>query len=499
MADDYRDFQRIDSDGYADDRPLDTGLLRRMRKQVQSVGGFPDPCSLNERKNPGGALPEMYSATPRTIGYHVRRIPAGTEGIRVTAPLAGGPEASGVTAGKARIIVRLRGDVYRSSWQDVDTTASGVVKPYTFDVDGLSVRRGGLCEVALVTQSGIESTADGRNFSRTATGAFLGRQSSPSDPYGEDVGLDTGGGLHDFVLYFGDFVINPHDPKADQVTAGAYALTPAPTSGGLGGDVVKLFWISAPYGWEVRPQFSGDAPVSYWAIRAGVVPSSTRGPGKIQQEAAEVLARPVCSSSGTLYRDKPGSAWSRYPRWKEHTDGDRLTETHPFRLHNSPVRLRASIAMIGIKTDETVDVSEFGELLDYTDDETCTVRLRVNHPVNGDASLGTKDVTVTCFPFDRSGVSPFLNEQRIADDVTAGFDGWTYRDGQLWVGDADRQRGDLRLISLQTITFDLTTDDVDLLSMVTDETYTATVEFEDFPADRKIVVLNTTLQQTITG
>ncbi|MFP4601098.1 MAG: hypothetical protein ACLFVJ_22815, partial [Persicimonas sp.] len=77
MTDDYREFQRIDSDGYDKNSPLDQMLLRRMRKQVQSLGEFPDPCASIERKNPGGAFPELYSGVPRTIHYHVRRVPAG--------------------------------------------------------------------------------------------------------------------------------------------------------------------------------------------------------------------------------------------------------------------------------------------------------------------------------------------------------------------------------------------------------------------------------------
>lgn len=501
MTDDYREFQHIHTDGYGDDKPLDVGLLRRMRKQVQSVGGFPDPCTFNERKGSGGDFPELYSAVPRTAGYHVRRIAAGAEGIRVTAPLAGGPFEASVSAGRARILVRINGDVYRSDWQDVATTASGTVIPYTFDVEGLTVRRESLCEVALVTESYTEDVVEGRGFRRSADEkSFHAETTSLEDPYGESAAVVVEGEGHDIVLYLDEDAINPWDDPGAQVATGKYIMTPTRVSGGLSGSVVTLYWISAPYGWEVRPQFNGDAPVSYWAIRAGIVPSSTRGPGKIQQGAVDALGKPVTSSAGTLYRDKPSSAWTRYPRWKEHTDDDRLTETHPFRAYNSPVTVRANIAMIGIKTDQVTDVGSFDELFEHAVDETVTVRLRIEHPVNTGGSISaSQDLTVTCFPYDRSGASPFLVEKNAADNSSSATDGWTYREGQLYVGEGERQRGDLRLVSLQTMTVEITTDDFDLFDMTTDETYTASVEFEDLADDRKIVVLNTSIQQHITS
>lgn len=501
-VDSLPEFAAIDEDGYAPDRPLSTGLLRRMRKQQNWFRSWPDPCGFDERKNPGGAFPEMYAAVPRTIAYHPRLVPAGTRGVRVTAALAAGPYEASTPGGEARLMVRVSGRTYRSDWQEIDTTPSGEVKPYTFEVE-FAARQASWCEVALVTRSYAYSTIETRAIYQAGS-IWQGVDASVEDPYGEDIAFryydpTASGGegeLVDVTLYHGKT-----SSTLTGASTGRYSLSPILDSFSTQPFVqaVNLFWLSMPYGYQVDLIQDDDLRLTNYSLRAGVIPRSDRGPGRLQRLASEHLQRPVTSSIGTNYPEKPGASWARYPRWQHHTEADPLTLTHVVTPYNAGVRVRINLAIIGQRTDKWTASGDYAEIFDSIETRTVNVTHTLRHPTDGTV-VGVGDtIQVDCFKHDISGVSPFLYERYLADG--AATDGWTYRDGQLFVGRSDLSKGDFNLISLQAVELTLPQETFESYSLDALQPLYVDLEFGEFDADGagtyKLTVIGSSVQQSI--
>lgn len=487
--DDFEFFRPVDSEGYGPDKPLGTMLLRRLRKQLKSLREFPNSATAMERREAGGAPAKLYSAVPRTLAYYPCILPAGLKGMKALAPIICGPGPSGDNpAAEIRLLIRADGQTYASDWQPIDPDEVPV--PWEVTIDNLNIKEDTWAQVMLVARCSSRGQFDSRFFQGVARNVFNTVAGGPH-PYAENTSMEVDEVPHDLILYRGALVV-------DGESFAQYAV--APFWGGAAASVTvhRLYHVSIPYGVEFREVWPEDSPTTYHAIRAGALPRSDRGPGELRTAAEELWSRPITTNIGSTFANKPGSTWTRLPRWLRHSQSDPLTVSYSTRLRNKAVLIRVVFASIGIRTNRQTDHESFGEI--FGDGVTSSLNVEANlyrpdDMVTPIASSGVTAVEYEAFPYDISGISPFLLERWLADSETP--EGWTYREGQLFTGRNKASLGDLRLVSLQWVDIEVTEEDFDAAGLEIEWPLSLEVSLTGGGANEELIVIGSSVQQYI--
>lgn len=441
---DGTDFRAIDSDAYADDRPMSTAIDHALRNNLAHLAKRGWQCSYFERLTSDGVPTPMYGGNASTLlGPMIVRVSPGCEGFRYTFAASSGPTTgTGLTNGaevwlsvtspqfgeivgdRVDVVISTADDDYAEyevsvtftdvAAYDQDMAVHVMFRTYEYNVADADVDIGGN-NIRAIEDPGSAS------FDRTQTARLYN--------FGAD---------HIEIL----------------LDRGTYAhgapVSPFTWEGGV---VVDMTWIRH-VGGQLEEVRDNRAIYDAWGIRAhdsvkGAKISPVAEAGKALSNytlSEEVLGRWHVSSIGRPFEDGyTGGGYGEYSRWSglsnQDTDFGPSAGRLPFvALTESPIVL-VTLPVIAVVAEPEQVRGGFADNLSLYDVDayeslTDGVEVRLEADISG---FGSNTIDYLEFPVHRmlaSGAWAFFGQMipRHFDDTLTPNGGpfWTYREGQLF-------------------------------------------------------------------
>jgi len=456
-------FGVIDSDAYADDRPLHTGLDYRVRQQLKFLGaeGHGAAASRKKMSEENAKLASVHQTalcytilTPHThlTRLHFDLIVKGavgsggnfgddfefwpfvttTSGLRrieggrqTPAEITGATTSTDVDSTKIPLHMELDVSNAGRTWFNSGPHVIGVaMQRINYKTGGNSV------ELIGSANTGVLSTEPSEGSQNVAI-----YDEQDSSIYADIVKWEPGG-----------FPVES-DPNN-------FAFTRIQSRDRFENNGESLIWTDIGwvrlYSWQVHADYDdgfvdGGDPYPLGMIRPNVEPRMDRGGGAAYRTSNQVWTQPRLSNIDFEQEDRP-THFDRFPKWR-YVDSDETTPTetieHPVVFESDgvgePLQVDVHVLVFGVLRDSypdnTMDYNAGGEPVQQADNVDVDY---TGYIVSDDGTVEFSDTdtqTTRFYPVDFDGSNTFLQQAylSIENDTSGGDRGFTDKEGLLYL------------------------------------------------------------------